>query len=74
MAEAKRCDRCDKFYINNRIGRRTATNGKVCFVLTPHDVIANSLCLDLCDDCLKDLEQFLTKTTRDVNKVADDAK
>ena len=49
MADAKKCDRCGKFYEGNEV--RYSEKGLV--VCNKHYEY------DLCEDCLKDLDEFM---------------
>ena len=60
MANAKRCDRCGKFYDKNLKyrGRKASDEFRsgVAYV-TSHGFYGNTI--DLCDDCLTKLDRFL---------------
>lgn len=61
MANAKQCDRCGNFYLNNTLH---PTNGRrrECFVTgvatLSRDSSANKY-IDLCDDCISDFWAFM---------------
>lgn len=57
MANAKRCDRCNKFY--NRSTRPTMIIDGDSYSL--YVAIAAGREIDFCEDCIKKLEKFLNK-------------
>lgn len=60
MADAKKCDRCEKFYEENTITKRI--NGyiyKIGGITVLSTGESNVFYADLCDDCVKDLNKFL---------------
>lgn len=62
MANAKKCDRCGKFYENNK---KHETSGrihgsKLTGISTTDTNTCSDKWFDLCDDCLTDLFEFLS--------------
>ena len=62
MADAKKCDRCEKYYDTNRTEIR-GYNGNICGVALARcnagGVIRYLMEKDLCDDCISELMRFL---------------
>ena len=75
MTNAKRCDRCESYYINDEKtydGRSYNLSGTVFFnrlVLEKENSITGSYLLvdriDLCPDCRRDLRMFILKGRAD---------
>ena len=60
MADAKKCDRCGKFYDENTITK--IINGfkyKIGGITVMSTGGSDIFYADLCDDCVKDLNKFL---------------
>ena len=58
MANAKKCDRCGKYYTNSE--KRYTVDGLYVGGITTLSIKGNSITkYDLCDDCIKKLLTFL---------------
>ena len=65
MSEARKCDRCEKFYLLADSEDRPATTGcKFERVQLQTDSGRNIVVFDLCADCANKVFDFLVKTER----------
>lgn len=59
MADAKKCDRCGKYYDSNSISHGLVWTGGYLTGLVVTTDANNGDSFDLCDDCIGDLLYFL---------------
>ena len=61
MADAKRCDRCGRYYDDeNSKGKNFKVNGRTVHQMALIDACDNRICeYDLCDQCASDLFHWL---------------
>ena len=61
MAAAMKCDRCGKYYDDNKVTRQGITNVGDSTIIAMKYVYRNTSAnrFDLCDDCVRKLKDFM---------------
>ena len=64
--KAKRCDRCGKFYIENKNKYREKYNGDPVSCIILGTCTNRYMSYDLCDECVNELMHFLNNVVREL--------